>query len=280
MRQPRPKGSTYLSMKYQETNHDEDKQFLFRHIISMYTTDGFRWNGLPTNIAELSQLLKIPQPDIMDMISQVGTQMGSLASPENIKNTLQTIATLSTSFALQDRGLILQQLELLLVSQDGKYKPFVSSEVNKTLKLALDSNKNISEIYKQFTSQSATTNILNIFGEQGQPEEGQEYLTPDQALSLITDKRSSSRPANSLPAHPRLSSEADTAGIADELYGIYGVGDFEDVQERRSGTEALQAPELYGSEANRPAGLPAEEDGGHKRRGIEVVDVDELPTTE
>jgi len=283
MRQPRPRGSTYLSIKQRETKEPEDKEALYRHLITIYTTEGFRWNGQPTNIPTLSQILNIPQEHIMGLVSQTGTNLGSLASPENIKNTLESIITLSTSFALEDRGLIMQQLNLLLTSQDGKYKPFVTGEVNKALKLALESNKNISELYKTFfTTQSSTTNIL-IQG--ANKEANEDLLTPDKALTILhEDPRLlslPSSPAKTLPANSDLSSLADTAPLADELYREYGVGDFEDVRERRSGTDSLRAPEpgsrTDSEPAEGPPGLPAEEDGGFKRRGIVVQDVDIEP---
>ena len=174
----------------------------------------------------------------------------------------------------------MEQLSQLKEAQGDGYRAFVSSEVNKTLKLALDSNKNLLDLYKTFFSTpTSTTNILIQGADQGNE---QEYLSPDDALVLIQRKGLPANDNRTIPAIPSPSAASDTAQLADKLHDQYGVGDLEDVRENRSGTEALQAPGLEGSPATRPAkrtSLPAdtEEDGGFKRRGIDVEDVDILP---
>jgi len=293
-RKPRPRGATFLSLKYQDTGNEEDKEMLLRHLISIYTTSGFRWNDIPTSIPQLSEILQIPQHVIMGHVSNVGSDMAGLADPQNLKNTLQTIATLATTFSLEDRGLIMQQLSLLQESQQGTYKPFITAEVNKVLKLALDSNKNITDLLKTFTSSSnSTTNILNVYQEQNDnEEEDKEYLTPDQAFEILNINNkpkslSEHKPDNddSLPADmPKSQLLADTSSLADELHDRYGIGDLVDVRERRSGTEALQAPDMALTPNSPPAerpSLPAEDAHSEhfKRRGLDTVDEDELPTS-
>lgn len=288
MRQPRPQGTTYLSMKYQQTKDATDKQNLYKHLITIYATSGFQWNNTPANIPKLASILNIPQSTILDLISSVGQNMGNLVSPQNIKNTLESIITLSTSFALEDRGLIMHQLKLLLEAQGDSYRPFVSGEVSKTLKLVLDSNKNISEIYKTFfTSTNNTTNILNIHNQS--KEEQEDLLTADTAMELLHSGQIPNRlPATSNQANNQgkqghqlpmpNASLSDTAQLADTLYERYGIGDFETVRENRHGSEALLPPIPDGPEAmklnNNELGRG---DKALKRRGYDVVDVDELP---
>ena len=279
-RQPRPQGATFLSLKYQYSGTKEDQQALINHLVNLYTIDGFRWNGKPISIPNLSAILKVPQHEIMDQVSRTGTQMGSLASPENIKNTIETIVTIGTTNALQDRGFIFQQLNQLLQSQDGKYKPFITAEVNKTLKLLLESNKKILETYKTFfTSTNNTTNILNIIADSKDNEK--DYITPDKALELITNNGLPYQETKALTANPNPHTPSETSSLADKLFEEYGIGDLQDVRESRTGTEALMALEPLSREATKPASQPAEpndsqEDGGFGRRGIEVEDTDEL----
>jgi hypothetical protein len=54
-----------------------------------------------------------------------------------------------------------EQLSLLQSSQGDGYKPFISSEVNKALKVYIDSTKNASDIASTFEPKQATINILN-----------------------------------------------------------------------------------------------------------------------
>ena len=281
IRKPRPQGATFLSLKYQESGEEQDKSLLFRHLITLYTLTGFTWNGKPTNIPSLSRILQIPQPEIMLYVSELGTNMGSLASPENIKNTLESIITLSTSWAIQDRGLISNQVDKLIKSQGDAYKPFISAEVTKALKILLDSNKNLIDSYKTFfTSNTNTTNVLQLIN--NSPSKDNQFISPDQALEIIQNKQLPVKDHKSLPANQTPVSESEFSQAADQLYEEYGIGDFSDIRERRSGTEALSPPDQEGSSAleldNQSVKKPQGPDrDSFKRRKIDIVDVDELP---
>ena len=275
---PRPQGSTFLSLRYQQSNTKEDKEAIFKHIVSIYTLQGFMWNNRPVSINQLSQILRLPTQTILGYISELGNNMGSLATPENIENTLKSIITLSTTWAIQDRGIVTHQLNQLLASQDGKYKPFISAEVNKVLKIMLDSNKNLQDAYKTFfTSTNNVTNVLNITNKDKDKQE-QEYLSPDQALSLIQKEDKGLHIA--LPAKP-IHSGAETvySHDADELFKAYGLANFSGIKENRTGTEALEPREVAKSPHSQKDTKSSEaHENSFKRRGIEIEDVDELPT--
>lgn len=283
----RPQGSTFLSLRYQETQTQEDKQNLFKQVVAAYTLQGFMWNNKPCTINQLSQILRIPTQEILIHISELGQNMGSLATPENIENTLKSIVTLGTTWAIQDRGLVSQQLNQLLVSQDGKYKPFISAEVNKALKLILESNKNLMDTYKTFfTTPNNVTNILNITNKDNQKEE-QEYLSPDEALKMIQESEKKAIPSdseikgNAIPATQVGSlSETAYANDADQFFKDYGLANFSGIKENRTGSEALLPCEATLTPDNQKAIKPSkDEDGGFKRRKIDIEDVDELPTS-
>jgi hypothetical protein len=232
---------------------------------------GFTWNGKPTSIQDLANILQIPPDLIMANVAQLGSNMGSLATPENIKSTLETIITLSTSWAIQDRGHITQQLSQLLTSQDGKYKPFITAEVNKSLKLMLESNKNLMDTYKTFfTTTSYNTNILNIT-QDADPGKGEEYLSPDDALNMLQGHDTPAIPHKIDSGPAALSS---TSKLADQLHDEYRIGDLESVKENRTGTEALIAPGPPDDKASGPSkGTHAHKDA-LVRRGILVADED------
>lgn len=274
---PRPQGATYLSKKYQESTLEEDKQALIRHLITFYTLQGFTWNGKPTSIPALAQILKLEPRIIMGHISEIGTNLGSLSDPKNIKNTLKSIIAISTTWAIQDRGQISQQLNLLLASQGSTYRPFVTSEVNQILKTLLSSNKNIIDAFKTFfTSTNYTTNILNVINPK---EEQNESLTPDQALEIIKTKELPSKSYTSLPANN--SALSNFAPLADELKEGYGVAEL--FQDRIKGSADLAtrpfsekgpiAIRTEGQEVTKPQGPDRD---SFKRRGIDVEDVDEI----
>ena len=274
-REPRPKGTTLLAIEYNKLNSDESKQRLIDHVITTYALQGFRYMGQSYSIPALAQKLNIDQKTIMETISNIGTNMGSLANPESLQETLKTIATLSTSFSLSDRGLIQSQLENLLRSQGPNYKPFITAEVNKVLKLMLESNKNLMELYKTFfTTNNTTTNILNL---NTNSKEQEDYLTPDKALQILTEQRALPNANNAIKVHKSFS-ESDTSSLADKLWDKYGIGDLESVKEGRTGTESLRAQEV--PEGPRAKKLESPHTNAFERRGEDYEDVDELPTGE
>ena len=270
-RKPRPQGSTYLSQRYQESGTNEDKETLIKHLITIYTLHGFSWNNKPCSIHELAQILKIPPQVIMAQISNLGQNIGSLASPENIKNTLQSIITLSTTWAIQDRGTVNHQLSNLLQSQKGTYKPFITAEVNKTLKLMLESNKNLMDSYKTFFTQpNNITNILNII----KPED-KDYLSPDEALKMI-EQENKRQVGDTMP-------ENEGKGLADQLREEYGIEQLNSVFGGASEAEGLIALKLPDAQAVKaPQSLPAEEPESDKasrypsRRREPFSDQDEI----
>jgi len=278
---PRPKGTTMLALEYQKLNTDEALDLLIQHIVTYYAINGFRYQGKSVSIPDLAQKLNLPQNKVTNAISNIGTSMGNLADPEALNETAKTLLTLSTSFSLSDRGLIQSQLETLLASQAGTYKPFISSEVNKVLKLMLESNKSIQELYKAFfNTNSSTVNILNIHNKDNE----QDYLTPQKALDLISDSQPALQSPPADTNKPVSSSQSSFSDRAKELWIRHSIGDNPSVREGRSGTEALRALEPsddthtpISQGATKPSG-PHEDH--FSRRGYEIVDDDSLPTSD
>lgn len=113
------------------------------------------------------------------------------------------------AWALEDRMEISHQLQILRDSQGGKYTPFISSEVNKTLKLKLESSTSLQSIIRNLTGGN-TTNIFNQFNQQNNLNaentisieeartivlESQKVLTKTEEAKLLEDKYD----INSLP---------------------------------------------------------------------------------
>ena len=288
-RQPRPMGSTFLSIEANKSGTDEHKNRLLEHVILHYTTAGFMFNGIPCSIPELSLILQVPQNRIMEILSNTAQNMGNILEPEQLENTIKSIVTLGSTWAMQDRGQITQQLNTMLQAQGGKYKAFISSEVNKSLKLLLDSNKNILDMYKTFfTSTNNTTNIFHNVQEKDKVEEI-DYVTPEKALNLILDntgnKELQEYQLGRAPARPSEMTDTDI----DELYQEHNVGETPDCFEGRTGTEALRSPEAQeGPEAITPKGSSTKQSSAKvrlssheevdERRGDNVLDDDSLPS--
>ena len=101
---PRMLGATILAINYNKYQTNEAKDALYQHIITQYTLQGFRYNGKNLNIYQLAQTLLIPPEKIIKYIQLTGRHLGTLVDPKKIQETLQSIISLSTNWAISDRG--------------------------------------------------------------------------------------------------------------------------------------------------------------------------------
>lgn len=295
-RTPRLRGLTYLSIEYQKNPTDLTKENVIKHIVTTWALAGFRWNNNPINLYNLASIIGVNPSLIMEQLSKVGTNLGGMVDVEKVEDTLKSIITLSTTWAMQDRGLIMKQTEDLMAHQGNTYKPFVSSEVNKSLKLVLESNKNLMESYKTFFSTStSTTNILNVINKEDDKEEEETKeatptLTPDEALSLINQYTNDINDSDQLQLDQeqgRLSPSSNPAGMPEDmlqgLFKEHGVDATPDCREMRTGTEALRAlgPESLDTiepESHKPKKRQSSHTNAFKRRGEPEDTSDSLPS--
>lgn len=92
------------------------------------------------------------------------------------------------SWTIEDRMRVNNQIELLMASQDGRYTPFISAEVNKALKMGIDSTASMQSMVQKFMGGSGTTNIFNMFQQNNTQEISNQYVTQSQVLELLTQE--------------------------------------------------------------------------------------------
>lgn len=282
-RMPRIQGLTYLSLTFQREKTEQAKEDIYRHVTTQYTIQGFRLNRISLSLHQFSAYAQIPLNRVMYYINNVASNMNSMQDPSNIQDLMKSIITLSTTWAIQDKGMIMGQIELLSKAQGNKYKPFISSELNKAMKLSLESNKNIMEAYKSFfNSNQSTTNILNIT--QPKQDKDNNFISPDQALQLIRDNEQkalstgiSDSGALSLPNnHTNRANEE----LAEELFQEHRLVDFGGHNFGASVVEPLsqEAPIHSTSTATyHKAKRRSSHESFEARRGHEADNTDALP---
>lgn len=90
------------------------------------------------------------------------------------------------AWVLEDRMDIQNQVDILKMSQGGRYQAFISSELNKALKLKLESSTSLQSVIRNLSG----GNVTNFFAQinQNHIEEGKgvEGITFDEALEVIT----------------------------------------------------------------------------------------------
>ena len=93
------------------------------------------------------------------------------------------------TWALEDRMEIVNQVNLLKISQNGKYTPFITAELNKALKLRLESSTSLQSIIRSLSGGGSTSlNIYQQFNQNNNTVEDAQYITLDEARELIQEQ--------------------------------------------------------------------------------------------
>lgn len=208
VRIPRELGITTLAIEFRKDPTDERFQRLILHAVRGYITRGFHYLGKPITVNEFAQLMDIPHNKILAIMTDVADTMGYL-NKDNSKQMMGMIASMSMQYAMQDRAKVEAQFNKLNRAQGDGYAPFISGEVNKTLKLLMESNKQLADSFNGFFNTS-TTNVMNIFGNEGEEEE-KEIIDITRAVEIIDENMDGSQKALSVSEGDRIESSNDLA---------------------------------------------------------------------
>lgn len=92
------------------------------------------------------------------------------------------------AWAMEDRMEVSHQVQVLREAQGGKYTPFISAELNKALKLKLDSSNSLQTIVRNLIGGS-TTNIFQQFNQQNIQQADSQFISIDEARELIQEQQ-------------------------------------------------------------------------------------------
>lgn len=198
IRMPRPEGVTILCQEVYRAKSKETKrerrQRLLNHLVNIYAMSGFRLNGRSLTIAQFSNVIGAQEGVVQSALFNKASTMRAFSDPEQLKDTANALAGMCTSWAIQDRGLVMAQVEAMMKAQRGKYKPFISAEVRQTLSTLLQSNKQVADIFRTFYQGSGfNINITNQNTQQAN------VLTVDKAYEIAK----ASLPEVQKPQDPR-----------------------------------------------------------------------------
>jgi hypothetical protein len=184
-RMPRPTGVTILAQQMNKAKSKKlrktRKEKLISHIVNIYTMSGFRLNDRTLSIPQLAHLLNTKVETIQSCMLGTSHTLEAFKDPQRLQDTAAALANMSTLWAIQDRGTIQHQLEILLKSQGDKYSPFISGEISRVLSTLLQSNKQVAEIFRTFYASGSTININNNLTQNNQPQS----LTVEEAYKIV-----------------------------------------------------------------------------------------------
>lgn len=207
IRIPRPKGLTVQALYASTlstknlTKKKESINNLYSKLISNYLTNNFTINNKAYSINQLANLFNIPVTIIHKHIHEQTNTLAKVLDKGNIEDTYRALISTVLNNSLQDRSLVSEHLQTLLVSQGGQYKAFVSSEVTKALKLMLESNTSTMDILgKIFGASKGNTNILitnsGPISSSDPNHNTTEQFTTNEALKLLASKGLTDVPQN------------------------------------------------------------------------------------
>lgn len=184
-RMPRPTGVTILAQQMNKAKSKKlrktRKEKLISHIVNIYTMSGFRLNDRTLSIPQLAHLLNTKVETIQSCMLGTSHTLEAFKDPQRLQDTAAALANMSTLWAIQDRGTIQHQLEILLKSQGDKYSPFISGEISRVLSTLLQSNKQVAEIFRTFYASGSTININNNLTQNNQSQS----LTVEEAYKIV-----------------------------------------------------------------------------------------------
>lgn len=181
VRFPRPLGTTALAIQYQCNKTDENRLALLNYVIHNWILSNGKFGNTPMDISTLSRTLKI---DLEYIQTYMRDQIlnSKIWQPELQQDLINGLLGQQLSWALEDRMEIIQQIEILKTSQGGHYSPFITAELNKALKLRLDTSASLQQVIRAFTGGS-TTNIFNLHQQNNVQQNN--FIGREEAMEII-----------------------------------------------------------------------------------------------
>ena len=180
---PRPLGTTALAIQYNQNKSKENQEALYNYIIHNWILNNGKFGSIPMDINTLAKTLGITI-EYIQLYMRDHILTSKIWQPEIQQDLINGLLGQQLSWALEDRMEVIQQIEILKNSQNGHYTPFISAELNKALKLRLETSSSLQQVIRTFTGGS-TTNIFNL-SQQNNVQQNN-YISREEAMELITE---------------------------------------------------------------------------------------------
>ena len=157
---PRPMGMTALAVEYQKQPTQDAFDNLNRYLINQWFMNNGNICGVPYDINSLIIIFGINR-DMLDEYMRDNIIGSKIWTQDNGEDILQGLMSMQVAWAMEDRMDAAQQVSILRNAQGNKYVPFVSAELNKSLKLKQESSTSLQTLVRGLFGGSST-NIFNI----------------------------------------------------------------------------------------------------------------------
>lgn len=202
---PRPMGTTAMALEYQKTHEEEALIKVQNYLINQWLMGNGVLCGVTYDINSFSNRLGI-DIEYVRVFMRDRLLSSRIWDRDKQEELLQALMGEQLAWALEDRMEISHQLQILRDSQGGKYTPFISAEVNKTLKLKLESSTSLQSIIRNLTGGN-TTNIFNQFNQQNNLGAPVDTISIEEARTIVLESQ-------------KVLSKTEEAKLLEEKYDI------------------------------------------------------------
>ena len=147
---PRPMGTTALAIQYQQNKSKETQEALYNYIIHNWILSNGKFGSVPMDINTLARTLGITI-EYIQLYMRDHILTSKIWQPEIQQDLINGLLGQQLAWALEDRMEVMQQVDILKASQNGHYTPFISAELNKALKLRLETSASLQQVIRTLT---------------------------------------------------------------------------------------------------------------------------------
>lgn len=186
-RMPRPNGLTALVTEARITNSEEAMANVKKFMINLWLMSNGTINGASMDIYSFARSIDVSVDEIRIRMRD-NLLESKIWDTDKQQQIVEGMFGQMISWSIEDRMKINAQINLLMQSQGGTYKPFISAELNKALKMGLDSSTSFQSVVSKFLGNGSTTNILNVLHQENTEVNNNQFVTTEDVLKILDEK--------------------------------------------------------------------------------------------
>lgn len=216
LRVPRPMGVTQYMYEWHKTKNPDHWAQIKRVMIQQWLLSQGTVCGKDYTVSTLANFLGIDEEEIRIQMRD-NFLSTKIWDQDNQKALVESLIGQQIVWNLEDRMAIDKQVSILQQAQGGKYKPFISTELQNILRLKTTSTSNLMGVVKNLTQ----TGTINIFNDNSHNEQQINIVTPEQVRQMVDDNmKTLSADQNLAALEARYDAQALPEVVATEQQGI------------------------------------------------------------
>ena len=177
-----------MMIQYHQSGDQSILEKVRSYILGQWSMGNGMICGVHYSIAQLASYLGV-DPETIKVYMRDKVLNSRVWDKEQQEKILMGLLGEQLVWAMEDRMDIASQVQILQEAQGNKYVPYLTAELNKALKLRLDSSSSIQNIVRNMSG-GGSTNIFNQIINSGNTVQQQQYITFDEARELIENRQS------------------------------------------------------------------------------------------